>query len=246
MPGITVIDFYRVPLVRLNQTSGDLVEDTVSLLQALLDLLPEGEAQFDVHVALAEIYMQTDRFEQARFELEMASQVKPDIPIASRDLAETFAELERSSYPEGLQIQHAVRHDLGHVLAFLGYSVHPTSVSLQGTFTVGVWWEALGKMDKDYSAFLHIVDSNDFIWGQKDLLLRQASGGGYATSSWEEGEKVAEKYELVLSPDVPAGEYIINVGVYYWETGERLPAFNENGERLPDDAISLGSITVHE
>ncbi|NIN70141.1 MAG: hypothetical protein GTO63_36775 [Anaerolineae bacterium] len=53
-----------------------------------------------------------------------------------------------------------------------------------------------------------------------------------------------DEYVLHLPPDTPPGEYTIKTGIYYWETGERLPVWDEDGRRLPEDAIVLDRITV--
>jgi hypothetical protein len=79
------------------------------------------------------------------------------------------------------------------------------------------------------------------IWAQQDMLLEE---GGLTTSAWEMGQVVKDEYRLELAPHAPAGEYIMLAGIYYWETGERLPVWDEQGERATDAVITLGSITI--
>jgi hypothetical protein len=242
---IRVVAFRHVWIIRLREPSGNLARDTISLLEALLDLLPP-EAQFDVHLALAEIHLRTEAFEQARFELEMASQVQPDRTDAPLALAETFSELERRSQPGDVEMQHSLWHRLGDVIAFLGYTVHPLRMQAGDTLHMTLYWQALAKMDRDYSVFTHVVGPDDRRWAQEDRLLRQVQHGGYTTSSWQVEETVREEFELELALDTPPGEYIIKVGIYYWETGERLPARDENEQRAVDDAMSLVTITIED
>jgi hypothetical protein len=98
-------------------------------------------------------------------------------------------------------------------------------------------------MDRDYTAFIHVVGANDQLWAQHDRLLQH---GDYPTSTWLVGEMVRDEHQLQLSPDTPPGEYIVKAGIYYWETGERLPVWDKNGQRVADDAVLLGQVTVKE
>jgi hypothetical protein len=176
----------------------------------------------------------------------MASQVEPGMPPASQDLAEVSAELEEFSQPEDVQIQHPLSGSLGQVIALLGYNMSPASVRVGGRLDITLWWEVLAKMDRDYSVFIHVVGPDDRIWGSEDRLLRQLRDGGYPTSNWQVGEVVRGQYGLELPLDMPAGEYRVKAGLYYWETGERLPIRDENGQRIRGDAILLQSINVDE
>jgi hypothetical protein len=98
-------------------------------------------------------------------------------------------------------------------------------------------------MGRDYSVFVHVVGPDGRIQAQQDRVLLYADR---PTSNWDEGQIAREDYELELAPDIPPGEYIIKVGIYYWETGERLPVWDENGQRVADDAVLLGQVTVKE
>lgn len=238
---VTVVDLHKVSIIRLRQPSGDAVQDTLSMLQALLVLLPP-EAHFDVHLALEEIYLRTGRCQQAASELDAATQVKPDYQEASQVLADARAEWDELSCSTE-NIHHPLRRNLGDVVAFLGYDMHPAGVQAGATLDVTLWWQALGDMDKDYTVFIHIVDRDGHIWAQEDRVLQH---GDYPTSTWLVGETVTDEYELALAPDTPPGDYIVKAGIYYWQTGERLPVWDENGERVEGDAVFLETIVVSQ
>jgi uncharacterized membrane protein len=237
---VTVVGFHDVPVIRLRDPSGDVLHDTISMLEALLHLLPGPDAHFDVHLALTEVYLRTGRFEQAELELESATDVKPDHPIASRELATTRAEYERVSALVQ-DMQSPLWRNLGDVVAFLGYIVESEHVRPGETTEVTLWWQALGEMDRDFSVFIHIVDHADRIWAQYDALLVH---GDDPTSTWLPGDRVRGKHNLQLPPDTPPGVYTIKTGIYYWQTGERLPVWDEDGRRLAEDVIVLDCITV--
>ena len=242
VPAISVIDFYQVPIIRLSEPSGSVLQDTVSMLQALVDLLPP-EARFQVHLALAEIYLRTGRLDQTRCELEMASQVQPGDPQASEAIADAYAEFDRLTHAEDAQVQNPSWHSMDDVLAFLGHGIEPESMHAGGTLHVTLFWQTIAKMEREYSVFVHVVGPDDRVWAQHDELMQHDAR---LTPTWEIGELVTEEYQLELPPDTPPGEYIVKAGVYYWETGERLPVWDENGRRVADDAILLGSITVDD
>jgi len=243
MDEVVVTYFHQAPLFRLSEPSGDRLQDATSMLETLLKLLP-AEAQFDVHLALADIHVLTEAFDQAAWELQMAAGVKPPGPQASRDLAERYAELDHLSHPEDAQIQHPLWHSLGDVIALLGYGIGSTNVQAGDTVHISLYWEALAGMDRDYTAFVHIVGSDDRLRAQEDRLLGQVSRGGYLTSTWRVEETVREDFELVLPPDTPPGEYVIKTGIYYWRTGERLPVRDEGGWTATEGSIVLESIVV--
>ena len=72
----------------------------------------------------------------------------------------------------------------------------------------------------------------------------QPGGGGYPTSIWAGGERVVDEHSLALSPDTPAGEYTLLVGLYDHQSGARLSAFGPDGSRYPNDAIGLATIEI--
>jgi hypothetical protein len=140
-------------------------------------------------------------------------------------------------------IQYPLFRSLGLRLAFLGYDLDPTTVSVSADDTVDLtlWWQGLATMDRDYTAFVHLTASDGRLWAQEDKLLEH---DGHSTSIWEPGAVVKQEFQLHLPPDIPPGEYTVKAGVYYWETGERLLVWDENRTRLVEDTILLQSMTV--
>ena len=132
---------------------------------------------------------------------------------------------------------------LGLRLAFLGYDLRPTTASAGDTLDLTLWWQGLATMDTDYTAFVHLTDPDGRLWVQEDTLLEH---DGHSTSIWEPGLVVKQEFQLHLPPDIPPGEYTFKVGVYYWQTGERLLVWEENGQRAVDDIILLDTIVVTE
>jgi hypothetical protein len=134
-------------------------------------------------------------------------------------------------------MEHLLWRDFGGVAGLVGYSIEEVGARGEYRLEISLWWQVLAKTDRDYTVFIHLVGTEGRVWAQEDKLLQNDSR---ATSAWRVGEIVREEYELPLPADIPPGEYRVVAGVYYWETGQRLPVWDENGERVADDAILLG------
>lgn len=100
-------------------------------------------------------------------------------------------------------------------------------------------WQAQAMMDTSYTVFVHLLDETGRIWAQADSL---PVGGDYPTTSWLPGQVVSDAYRLIPQEGAPLGEYHLAVGWYDLETGLRLPVYDAEGHRQPDDRLLLGSI----
>ncbi len=99
-------------------------------------------------------------------------------------------------------------------------------------------WVALAPLEQDYTIFVHLIGPGGTLAAQAD---GPPLGGDYPTSLWASGEIVADE-RLISVEALPPGTYDLHVGMYLLETGERLPAFDVNGTRLPTDAIPLTTL----
>lgn len=96
-----------------------------------------------------------------------------------------------------------------------------------------LYWRPDRPTAVDYTVFVHLL-------GQDGQILAQADGpplaGHWPTSAWLAGRIVQDSRPLPL----PAGAFgRLAVGLYEPASGERLPAFDANGERLANDAVVL-------
>jgi hypothetical protein len=99
------------------------------------------------------------------------------------------------------------------------------------TLSLDITWKALTRPTKDYSAFLHVSTARDIpSVAQTDVTM----GGSYPTGAWRTGDLVNDHLSVTLPVDLPPGQYPILLGVYYWQTGERLPLTID--ERLQNDS----------
>jgi tetratricopeptide (TPR) repeat protein len=257
----------HVGLGRAYQAQGEL-EQAIAAYQEALRLDPLSA---DIHDRLGRVYRDQGRLEEAVAEYERAIELDPTRAGTYWRLGLSYEGLGRLeeaivTYEEVLRInptheqaqqrleelastsvgdfQHPLWRSLGEVIAFLGYNVRPTSVEAGETVQITLWWEAMAQMDEDYTVFVHVVGLDERIWAQQDRLLQHR--GYYTTSAWEVGETVREWHELQLPADTPPGEYTVKVGIYYWETGDRLVVWDESGQRVANDTIQLQAVTVIE
>jgi hypothetical protein len=127
-------------------------------------------------------------------------------------------------------ITNPTDYRFGDTLALAGYDIEP----LGGGVKVRLYWRSLKETDRDYTVFIHLIDEEGKLVGQRDS---QPKEGHYPTSVWEEGEIILDEHYLSLPADTPKGEYHLILGLYLLETMERLPLFDREGTRLANDQL---------
>ena len=95
-------------------------------------------------------------------------------------------------------------------------------------FTLTLYWRAERQSEVDYVAFIHLFDGT---WNMVVQADGPPQGGLYPTSWWEPGDEIVDIRQVVLPADTEEGEHKLAVGLYRWETMERLPALDGEGKR---------------
>lgn len=117
-----------------------------------------------------------------------------------------------------------------------GYALLPETKP-EGELLLELYWESLQAVQDNYQVFVHILNANDDKLAQRD---GQPVQWMRPTSTWRPGERIVDRYGMMLPADLPVGSYTIAVGLYDPVSGQRLPV--SAGPR--DFAIELGPITV--
>jgi mannosyltransferase len=104
-----------------------------------------------------------------------------------------------------------------------------------------LYWRVLAPMEISYTIFTHLLDTNGQLWAQKD---NRPVRGSYTTTEWTVGETIVDKYDIVIPPDVPAGQYELEVGLYDATTGQRLPLLDEREQRQDERVLLSDRIVV--
>jgi hypothetical protein len=137
---------------------------------------------------------------------------------------------------DALDVEHPLVAELGGKVRLLGYNIESGFRPGDGIHLT-LFWQCLEEMDEEYTVFTHLVDGEGHIWGQKD---NEPADGFYPTTEWRRDEIVRDQYDLIISPDAPAGEYQIEVGMYVAGTGERLPVIGPQTGQRADRVLTEG------
>lgn len=115
--------------------------------------------------------------------------------------------------------QQTLEASFEHKLMFVGYDAGLKTLSAGSDWEVTLYWKAQSRMLKDYTVFLHLLNSDNQKVAQID---EQPLAGDYPTRFWQIGESVRDPHVLRLPNDLPSGTYTLNLGLYWLDTGERL------------------------
>ena len=150
--------------------------------------------------------------------------------------------------PEGLLPSPPVpdnplRARLSDDIDLLGYDIGDDTLKPGGSLDLTLYWTPRGRPTRDYTVFLHLLDSQGQLRAQADS---PPTSGMYPTSVWDAGESIADFHTIVLPTDLPAGNYTIAMGLYDPQTGQRLPIMDENGQTSGDHVTISGIAVVPE
>ncbi len=155
----------------------------------------------------------------------------------------TIRVAERPRTFEVPAIPYPLRADFGDQIRLLGYDLAENQARPGDTLHLTLYWQALRPAEASYTVFTHLLDAQERVWGQRDSIPK---GGQYPTTLWAAGEVVDDRYEIAIDAEAPAGEYTLAVGLYDAATGQRLPAFDANGQRTPGDRVLLRAVSIEK
>ncbi len=95
--------------------------------------------------------------------------------------------------------------------------------------TLKATWLALQPLDFDYNVFVHAEDASGASYAQVDV---QPQAGVRPMTTWQPGEIVTDTYHLTIPVQAPDGLHL-TLGLYNWQTQERLRTGSGNALDLP-------------
>ncbi len=130
--------------------------------------------------------------------------------------------------PSAFELQSAqqVAVKFGDSISLRGYKVQQDDV-----LGITLYWSSLAEMKRDYTVFVHLLDSKGNLIAQRDT---EPLDGLYPTSLWGSHEIVRDDYAIPLPRDLKAGDYKVEVGLYEYPSLVRLPATDPAGNVLGD------------
>jgi len=135
-----------------------------------------------------------------------------------------------------LQPPNVAQFNFDNKMELRGYAAERTG----DTLNVTLFWRASAAMGYDYTVFVHLLDANGNVVAQHDGQPTWQLP--IPTSTWQPGETLRDRHPILLPADLPPGEYRLRVGVYFWQTLERLPVM-ENGAPV-GDSVELGVVSL--
>ncbi len=105
-------------------------------------------------------------------------------------------------------------------------------------------WEALDYAEESYTIFVHLID----LANRPIVALDYTPLGGAMPThlwfpKWLPGQQMRDPYRLQIPPDLPPGDYLIEVGLYEMVGNRRLHISDLQGNLIGDRYI-LGAVTV--
>jgi hypothetical protein len=105
-------------------------------------------------------------------------------------------------------------------------------------------WRALVSPRESFTVFVHLLDGRgQYVLGHDYTPL----GGSFPSylwfPKWLPGQTFLDPYRIVLPPDLPPGDYWVEVGMYGMTSLRRLPVVDLSGS-LAGDRVILGPIRV--
>ncbi|MFN8458737.1 MAG: hypothetical protein U0401_29465 [Anaerolineae bacterium] len=124
-------------------------------------------------------------------------------------------------------------------LALAGWFLPQQSWQAGQSIPVKLWWQATSGPGVDYKMSLKL-------WNRSGQLMAQGqdawpAGTLYRATSWPIGQTVYQPDSLQLPPDLPPGQYWLNVELYHPDTGQPLPRLDG-----ADPVVTLGEIEVRK
>jgi hypothetical protein len=140
----------------------------------------------------------------------------------------------RSSVPSSPQMAR-LKDETGEI-ALLGYDLDRTVLAPGDTLILTLYWRSDSRVARDYTVFTHLVDSEQRLWAQHD---KEPLQGMVPTTSWQDDQVGADRYDLVIDPSAPATTMRLAIGMYDRRTGRRVPLFGVGGDRQVNDSLTL-------
>jgi hypothetical protein len=142
----------------------------------------------------------------------------------------TAGSLQVVKPPVPPEVHPEVELPQGHLargIRLLGYDFPQREVEPGGILRLGLYWQALADVERDYSLSLELRDEAGQVRAQQ---VERPADDTYPTTLWEEGEVLRDWHDFHVPPDMSQGEYELFVTV--------LEAQAIRGE------ASLGSLSV--
>jgi hypothetical protein len=127
-------------------------------------------------------------------------------------------------------------------MRLLGYSLETNDIHPGESLKLTLYWQALTIMDRDWSVFVHVLDENEIVVAQRDTF---PGLGLMPTRKLAAGQTLADTYVLPLSSTTYSPSNArLEIGLYDYNSGDRLLVVSENIPDAGRDALTLAPLTI--
>ncbi|MCB0192600.1 MAG: hypothetical protein KDJ65_11710, partial [Anaerolineae bacterium] len=118
-------------------------------------------------------------------------------------------------------------------ITLLGYDLSPDTAQPGEQIEISLYWQVDQHLAIDYTSYVHLINPDGTGLTQSD---HQPGGDFYPSSAWVVGETLRDSHQLSLPPNIPAGEYVLRVGMYYQPEPGVIQALG--------DGLEMGTVVV--
>lgn len=125
--------------------------------------------------------------------------------------------------------QQPLSANFDNKIKLLGYNLASSILRPSESLNLTIYWQSLAPVKDRYSVFVHLLDASGNLVAQRDS---EPEEGAAPTTSWLQGEVIADTYVVSLPPALAPGDYVLETGIYLAATGTRLPLADQAGDHL--------------
>ena len=176
------------------------------------------------------------------------TQVEPVTPLLEGNTLVRLGGFARASdgqwteiAPHGATPEKPLTASFGATIQLTGATV-PAQAQRGSPLPFTLFWQATAPVAGDYNSFVHLLDGAGNKVAQLDWTPHDAISQ-LPTANWPVLWPVQDTQSLALPPDLAPGTYTLIVGLYDWQSGDRLPVTGPDA--APGDVGTVGTILVH-
>lgn len=130
----------------------------------------------------------------------------------------------------------------GNVARLTSATIEQAKITAGDELQLTLLWQALTKVEIDYTVFVHLLDTSDNLVAGHDA---QPVAGHYPTSIWSSDEQILDRHVLPTPASLTPGQYRVAIGLYHQPNGERLLVHYNDGQADPQGRLILSrTITI--
>lgn len=155
-----------------------------------------------------------------------------NVSRVDQPLSLPFVPLGQLTIGELPSIKQEVNVNFADQIRLTGYWLIRSEAT--GQFQILLNWQASQPIEQDYTVTIQLFDQHQSIVAQID---RPPLGGAYPTSTWPLETPIIDIYDLELPSSLTTGPYQLAIGLYDFETLQRLPVNTDDAPVLTDLAV---------